>query len=108
MIVNWLTNKYGDKISKNHNRKLGKMQEELKKSIKVEVGQWKCFRVRKRALMGVENKMWEHYANARKFGGEILRSNPNNTVKIRTTRLQERDVSRFQRMYICYEALKKT
>ncbi|KAL8124775.1 hypothetical protein AgCh_012432 [Apium graveolens] len=45
--------------------------------------------VRQRALRGVDEKMKEHYANIRRFGGEILRSNLRNTVKIATTRLQE-------------------
>lgn len=108
VTVKWLANKYGDKIRKNPNWKLGEMQEEFKKVLKVDVGQWKCCRVRQKALRGVEDKMREHYANVRKFGGEILRSNPNNTVKIRTTRLQEGDEPRFQRMYICYEASKKS
>lgn len=82
------------------------MQEEFKKTLQVDVGEWKCCRVRQKDLRGVEDKMREHYANVRKFGGEILRSNPSNTVKIRTTRQQEGDEPRFQRMYICYAALK--
>ena len=105
--VKWLADRYGDRIRKNPNWKLGEMQEDFKRDLKVDVGEWKCCRVRQRALRAVEDKMVEHYANVRRFGGEILRSNPNNTVKISTTRLQEGDPPRFQRMYICYAGLKK-
>lgn len=85
--MKWLADKYGDKIRKNLNWKLGEMQEEFKKDLKVNVGEWKCCRVRRKALRAVEDKMREHYANIRRFGGEVLRSNPNNTIKITTTRL---------------------
>lgn len=64
--------------------------------------------MRQQALSGVELVMKEHYAKLRKFAGEILRSNKNNTVKISTTRLQEGDENRFKRIYICYDALKNS
>lgn len=51
--------------------------------------------------------MKEHYEKVRRFVGEILNSNRNNTVKIKTTRLQDGGIPRFQRMYVCYDALKK-
>lgn len=102
VTVKWLADKYGDRIRKNPSWKLGEMQEEFKRELKVDVGEWKCFRVRQRALKGVEEKMRDHYSNIRKFGGEILRSNPQNTVEITTTRLQDGDPPRFQRIYISY------
>ncbi|XP_017241153.2 uncharacterized protein LOC108213876 [Daucus carota subsp. sativus] len=107
VTVKWLADKYGDRIRKNPNWKLVEMQEEFKKELKVDVGKWKCCRVRQAALKGVEEKMVQHYANLRKFAGEILRSNSENTVKIMTSRLQEGDPPRFQRIYICYAGLKK-
>lgn len=55
----------------------------------MDVCEAKCCRVRQKALFAVEERMKEHYANLRRFGGEILRSNKNNTVKIKTTRLQD-------------------
>ena len=49
----------------------------------------------------------KHYEGLRKFGGEILRSNKENTVKIQTTRVNDGDAPHFQRMYVCYAELKK-
>ncbi|XP_074336347.1 uncharacterized protein LOC141673496 [Apium graveolens] len=106
VTTKYLVEVFGDRIRKNPNWKLCDMQEEFKRVLKVDVCDAKCSRVRKAALSGVVEKMAEHYAKLRKFGGEILRSNRQNTVKISTTRLQEGDVSRFRRIYICYDALK--
>nr|XP_017221405.1 PREDICTED: uncharacterized protein LOC108198146 [Daucus carota subsp. sativus] len=103
----YLVDLFGDRIRKNPNWKLCDMKEEFKRILKVDVCEAKCCRVRQKALSAVEEKMQEHYANLRRFGGELLRSNKNNTVKIKTTRLQEGDEPRFQRIYICYDSLKK-
>ncbi|KAK1396325.1 hypothetical protein POM88_006188 [Heracleum sosnowskyi] len=84
-------------IRRNPSWKLKEMQEEIKKELKLEVGEAKCCRVRKRALSQVQEEMVKHYAGVRRFGGEILRSNPKNTVKITTTRLNEEDTPHFQR-----------
>ncbi|WOG99572.1 hypothetical protein DCAR_0518925 [Daucus carota subsp. sativus] len=108
VTVKYLVELFGDRIRKNPNWKLGEMQEEFKRVLKVDVCEAKCCRVRQQALSGVELVMKEHYAKLRKFAGEILRSNKNNTVKISTTRLQEGDENRFKRIYICYDALKNS
>lgn len=107
VTVKYLVDMFGDRIRKNPNWKLTEMQEEFKRVLKVDVCEAKCCRVRQQALSAVEEKMKEHYANLRRFAGEILRSNNNNTVKISTTREQEGDEPRFKRIYICYDALKK-
>ncbi|KAK1379510.1 hypothetical protein POM88_026254 [Heracleum sosnowskyi] len=91
VTTKYLVDMFGDRIRKNPNWKLCEMQEEFKRVLKVNVCDAKCSRIRKAALSGVVEKMDEHYAKLRKFGGEILRSNKENTVKISTTRLQEGD-----------------
>ncbi|KAK1374495.1 hypothetical protein POM88_030688 [Heracleum sosnowskyi] len=95
-------NLYGDKIRRNPNWKLSEMKKEFKRVLKVEVFDAKCCRVRKRALSGVEEEIKKHYSGLRRFGGEILRGNKENTVKICTTRVNEGDAPHFQRMYVCY------
>lgn len=107
VTVKYLVDTYGDRIRKNPNWKLGEMQDEFKRVLKVDVCEAKCCRVRQKALSAVEEKMKEHYANMRRFAGELLKSNTNNTVKLMTTRLQEGDEARFQRIYICYDSLSK-
>ncbi|XP_074363780.1 uncharacterized protein LOC141704441 [Apium graveolens] len=106
VTTKYLVDLYGDKIRKNPNWKIGEMQEEFKRVLKVDVCDSKCSKVRKQALCDIEEKMKEHYAKIRKFAGEVLRSNKDNTVKISTTRLQEGDANRFRRIYVCYAALK--
>lgn len=83
------------------------MQEEFKRVLKVEVCDAKCCRVRKRALSGIIEEMVKHYAGLRRFWGEILRSNKENTVKICTTRVNEQDAPCFQRFYVCHVELRK-
>lgn len=100
VTTKYLVDLYGDKIRKNPNWKIGEMQEEFKRVLKVDVCDSKCSRVRKLALCGIEEKMKEHYAKMRKFVGEVLRSNKDNTVKISTTRLQEGDANRFRRIFV--------
>ncbi|XP_074364440.1 uncharacterized protein LOC141705338 [Apium graveolens] len=67
----------------------------------------KILRVRKAALEGVQEALREHYSRLRDFAHEILKTNSNNTVQIRTTRLNETDANKFKWIYICYDALKK-
>ncbi|XP_017245957.1 uncharacterized protein LOC108217625 [Daucus carota subsp. sativus] len=45
VTVKWLADKYGDRIRKNPNWKLREMQEEFKRELKVDVGEWKCSKV---------------------------------------------------------------
>ncbi|KAL8127472.1 hypothetical protein AgCh_014400 [Apium graveolens] len=94
-------------IRRNPNWKLSEMQEEFKRVLKVEVCDAKCCSVRKRALSGIAEEMVKHYAGLMRFGGEILRSNKENTVKISTTRMNEQDSPCFQRFYVCYAELRK-
>ncbi|XP_074342506.1 uncharacterized protein LOC141680086 [Apium graveolens] len=63
--------------------------------------------VRKRALSGIAEEMVKYYVGLRRFGGEILRSNKENTVKISTTRMNEQDSPCFQRFYVYYAELRK-
>lgn len=107
VTVKYLAELYGNRIRRNPSWKLKEMQEEFKKELKVEVGEAKCCRVRQRALSQVHEEMVKHFAGLRRFGGEILRSNKNNTVKICTTRNNEEDDPHFQRFYVCYDQLKK-
>ena len=107
VTVKYLADLYGPRIRRNPSWKLKEMQEEFRTTLKVEVGEAKCCRVRQRALSQVEEEMKKHYAGVRNFGGEILRGNKDNTVKICTTRVNEGDAPHFQRFYVCYDKLKK-
>lgn len=75
--------------------------------MEIEIPWIKSMRLRKTSLEGVHDSLKQHYSRVWDFGYELLKINPNNTVKIQGTRLNETDVNMFKRMYICYSALKK-
>lgn len=64
-------------------------------------------RIKKITLDRVHDSLKQHYSRVWDFGHELLKCNPQNTIKISSTRVNEEDVNRFQIMYICYSALKK-
>ena len=105
--VKYLSKVYGDRIRKNPQWKVKEMAETIKKELEIEVPRIKILRVRKIALEGVAEALKEHYSRLRDFANEILKSNRNNTVQIRTTRLNETDSNKFKRIYVCYHALKE-
>ena len=105
--VKYLRQLYGDKIRKNPQWRVKDMIETIKHDLEVEVPRIKCIRVRKAALEGVYESLKDHYARVYDFGYELLKNNSKNTVKIMNTRLNLDDEAKFQRIYICYEALKQ-
>lgn len=104
--VKYLAQLYGDKIRKNPQWKVKDMIETIKQDLEVEVPRIKRIKVRKAALEGVYESLKEHYARVYDFGYEVLKNNSKNTVKIKTSRLNLNE-AKFQRIYICYEALKQ-
>ncbi|XP_074347127.1 uncharacterized protein LOC141685953 [Apium graveolens] len=58
------------------------------------------------AFEGVHESLKQHFSRVWDFGHELMKINPNNTVKIAGTRVNDGDINRFQRMYVCYSALK--
>ena len=104
--VKHLNELYGERIRKNPQWKVKEMAEAIKKELEIEVSRIKIIRLRKLALEGVHDSLKDHYSRLRDFGHEVLKSNPLNTFKISTTRLNENDQNKFKRVYICYYALK--
>ena len=105
--VKYLVEQYGERIRKNPTWKVKELIETIRQEMEIEIPWIKAMRLRKAALDGVHDSLKQHYSKIWDFGHEVLKTNPNNTVKIYGTRLNENDVNRFKRMYICYSALKK-
>ncbi|XP_074357152.1 uncharacterized protein LOC141696904 [Apium graveolens] len=105
--VKYLAEQYGDRIRKNPTWKVKEMIETIRKEMEIEIPWIKAMRIRKTTLEGVHDSLKQHYSRVWDFGHELLKINSNNTMKICGTRLNENDVNRFKRMYICYSALKK-
>lgn len=104
--VKYLTEKYGERIRQNPQWKVKEMQEVIRQELEVEVPRIKCSRVRKAALEGVLQSLKEHYSRVWDFGHELLRNDSRNRVEVKTSRVSDEDANKFQRMYICYHALK--
>ena len=104
--VKYLCDVFGERIRKNPQWMCKELAETIKKEMEIEVPRIKILRLRKMALEGVAESLKEHYSRVRDFGQEVLLSNPQNTVKISTTRLNEDDPVKFKRIYVCYFALK--
>ncbi|XP_074342344.1 uncharacterized protein LOC141679870 [Apium graveolens] len=98
---------YGEKIRKNPQWKVKEMQETIRKELEIEFPRIKCSRVRQAALAGVIETLKDHYARVWDFGFEILKNNPGNRVDISTNRITDDSQNKFQRIYICYHALKE-
>ena len=104
--VKYLCDVFGERIQKNPQWMCKEIAETIKKEMEIEVPRIKILRLRKVALEGVADSLKDHYSRVRDFGQEVLLSNPQNTVKISTTRLNEEDPVKFKRIYVCYFALK--
>ncbi|XP_074378367.1 uncharacterized protein LOC141719903 [Apium graveolens] len=104
--VKYLCKVFGDRIRKNPQWSCKEMAETIKNELEIEVPRIKVLRLRKMALEGIAESLRQHYARVRDFGQEVLLSNPKNTVKISTTRLNPEDPVKFKRIYVCYYALK--
>ncbi|KAL3522916.1 hypothetical protein ACH5RR_015750 [Cinchona calisaya] len=61
-------------------------------------------RAKKKALMKVTRQVAEQYAFLERYIVELLRSNPNSTVLLKT---DDHEIYRFQIMYVCFETCKK-
>ncbi|WOH13968.1 hypothetical protein DCAR_0933482 [Daucus carota subsp. sativus] len=95
------------KIGYNPTWKVKEMIETIRQEMEIDIPWIKAMRLRKAALEGVHDSLKQHYSRVWDFGQELLKINPHNTVKISGTRVNETDENRFQRMYVCYSALKK-
>lgn len=104
--VKYLCEVFGDRIRKNPQWMCKEMAQTIKNELEIEVPRIKILRLRKMALEGIADSLKQHYARVRDYGHEVLLSNPQNTVKISTTRLNEDDPPKFRRFYVCYYALK--
>lgn len=104
--VKYLNEIYGDRIIKNPQWKVKEMMETIMTELEIKVPRIKIIRWMKLALEGVHDSLKEHYSQLRDFGYELLMSNPQNTIKISTTMLNETDLNKFKRIYLCYYALK--
>ncbi|XP_059654751.1 uncharacterized protein LOC132301519 [Cornus florida] len=72
----------------------------------IDVSKHKVYRAKRNALEMIEGNEANQYAKMRDYCSLILRTNPGSVVKITTEPTPIENVRRFQRVFICYSAMK--
>ncbi|XP_058725523.1 uncharacterized protein LOC131596801 [Vicia villosa] len=121
--TNWLGKKLYSTVRINPNVKLTSICEKVHEKWNAGMNRMKAYRARKQALNMVEGSFKEQYCRLYDYTHELLRSNPNSTIKMNvqateqnpseTEQHPENYVSRpllpsFHRLYICLDACKKS
>jgi len=81
------------------------LKDECKTRWGVNLSSYQVYRAKIKALEMIHGAIDEQYLHLRSYAEELIRSNPNSTVKIKTTLGSEGTV--FERMYVCFYACKK-
>lgn len=96
--------KFGGTIRTKPRIKLRELQEAIKQRYGLKSSIAQCLQVKKLALSDIEKTLAEHYEGVSDYEQEILNTNPGSTVQIRT---DQGTPKRIQRMYICFDDVKK-
>ncbi|KAL7600142.1 hypothetical protein Lser_V15G22071 [Lactuca serriola] len=91
MDPTWLARKFVKELIRKPNLKCKEMQ---------------CYRSRMRALSLIHGNLNDHYARVWDYGHELLRSNPDSTVRI-TVNVNPDTTTTFHRFYICFKAIRE-
>ncbi|KAK2640711.1 hypothetical protein Ddye_022474 [Dipteronia dyeriana] len=83
------------------------MSYQLKVNTSVDVLVWPYYRARKKAKKMIQGSVEEQYSSVRDYGAKILRTNLGSTVRLKCYTREGEENPRFQRLYICLDALKK-
>nr|KAJ0217206.1 hypothetical protein LSAT_V11C300149480 [Lactuca sativa] len=98
----WLGNQFLKELIRKPNLKCKEMQVIIQSRFHCNVSWSKCYRAKCRAMSLIEGrltKVWD-------YGGELLRSNPGSSIKITVSQNQD-NTTTFQRIYICFKAIKE-
>jgi hypothetical protein len=87
------------------NMKLKALQEECKTRWGVMLSKWQVYRAKVKALEMIRGAVTEQYKHLRSYAAELMRSNPNSTVIIKSKVGDNGPV--FERMYVCFHACKR-
>ncbi|KAL7613226.1 hypothetical protein Lser_V15G06140 [Lactuca serriola] len=91
MDPTWLARKFVKDLIRKHNLKCKEMQ---------------CYRSRMRALSLIHGNLSDHYTRVWDYGHELLRSNPDITVRITVT-VNPNNTTSFHRFYICFKSIRE-
>ncbi|XP_019166889.1 PREDICTED: uncharacterized protein LOC109162659 [Ipomoea nil] len=103
----WLEWKYEDKVRQNPTIGYSELSKDIKSELNLNVTVSMC----RRAITGILKKLdigyESQFKRIRDYAQECLNSNPGSTVKIHTTSTVPNSPLVFQRIYVCFNAMKK-
>ncbi|KAL0440219.1 UNVERIFIED_CONTAM: hypothetical protein Slati_2504900 [Sesamum latifolium] len=100
----WLANKYKDKIRTDPNWPVDSMISVMQKECKLMFSKFQMYRAKDKVAKMAAGSEDQQYGMLWRYAAEIVRSNPNTTVKIKTTKVEGN--LHFRRFYCCWGALK--
>ncbi|KAL0453314.1 UNVERIFIED_CONTAM: hypothetical protein Slati_1309500 [Sesamum latifolium] len=85
----WLANKYKDKIRTDPNWPVDSMMSVIQKECKLMFNKFQMYRAKDKVAKMASGSEDKQYGMLWRYDAEIVRSNPNTTVKIKTTEVEE-------------------
>ncbi|XP_056690238.1 uncharacterized protein [Spinacia oleracea] len=101
MTSHWIAEHYQNLFKVNLYMRVQDIQETIWLEKGIRVSKDKAARARRRGQALIVGEYKEQYALLPRYAAEILRSNPGNTMKLKL------DANVFDRLYLCFEALRK-
>ncbi|CAN6556697.1 hypothetical protein C1H46_002551 [Malus baccata] len=102
---NWLSHRYADYLLDNPKWEVSKFQQTVHKQYNMHVTPAQLYKARSLAAEKSEGAYVEQYARLWDYCEELKRRNPGSTILVKTE--MEGGRPRFQRLYVCFAALKK-
>ncbi|XP_059627245.1 uncharacterized protein LOC132270049 [Cornus florida] len=103
----YLANKYLEQVRFNPGMPTNTLKRTIASELDIDVSDYKVRRAKRKALDVVEGNEVEQYEKMREYAHLIFTSNPGSVVKIQTEPTAEENVRKFQRVFICYAAMRK-
>ena len=103
----WLAKEFDSSIRSNPRWKLKEFAEAINQKYKVQCSINQCWWAKKLAMSELDSVLQEHYGRLWDYGAEVLRTNPGSSVIFKGEVNEESSNPTFQRMYICFAALKR-
>ncbi|XP_048491334.1 uncharacterized protein LOC125492672 [Beta vulgaris subsp. vulgaris] len=97
----WIANHYQKKFKINPYLKLMELMDSVWLDWGIKVSKFMAFKARRKGQALIVGEYKEQFALLPRYGAEIRRSNPNNTIKFQLSN------NVFERMYLCFDALRR-
>ncbi|XP_059654328.1 uncharacterized protein LOC132301057 [Cornus florida] len=102
----YIANKYIKQFRINPNMFLSTLKSTIASDMDIDMSKHKVSRAKMKALKMIEGNEANQYQKMRDYCSLILRTNPGSVVKLQTEPSTVENIRRFQRVFICYAAMK--